>query len=85
MHHIKSVKHVKKSLLEREADLEEGEILRKSDQLKASGGGDGVSREASLDLSKSYNDVRSSSRPSETTEVSDDLRAKIQAMLMATL
>jgi hypothetical protein len=76
---------VKKSLLEREADLEEGEILTKSDQSKASGGGDGVSREASVDLSKSYNDVRSSSRPSETTEVSDDLRAKIRAVLMATL
>ncbi|KAH8519079.1 hypothetical protein H0E87_000774 [Populus deltoides] len=85
LHHRKSVKHVKKSLLEREADLEEGEILTKSDQSKASGGGDGVSREASVDLSKSYNDVRSSSRPSETTEVSDDLRAKIRAMLMATL
>ncbi|KAJ6754147.1 SPLICING FACTOR SUPPRESSOR OF WHITE-APRICOT-like protein [Salix purpurea] len=84
-HQSKSVKHVKKSLMEREADLEEGEILTKSDQSKASEGRDGASREASVDLSKPYNDVRSSSRPSETTEVSDDLRAKIRAMLMATL
>ncbi|KAJ6423804.1 hypothetical protein OIU84_024727 [Salix udensis] len=85
LHQSKSVKHVKKSHMEREADLEEGEILTKSDQSKASEGRDGASREASVELSKPYNDVRSSSRPSETTEVSDDLRAKIRAMLMATL
>ncbi|CAK7324569.1 unnamed protein product [Dovyalis caffra] len=84
-HQSKSVKLGKKSLWEREADLEEGEILAKSDQSKASEGRDGASREASVDLSNSYNDVRSSSRPSETTEVPDHLRAKIRAMLMATL
>jgi len=66
-------------------DLEEGEILTRSDQSKASQG-DGASREASVELSKSYQDGRPpSQQPSETTEVSDDLRAKIRAMLMATL
>lgn len=84
-HRIKSMKCRKTSRLEREADLEEGEILTKSDQSKASEGGDGASREASVDLSKSYQDVRAPSQLSEATEVSDNLRAKIRAMLMATL
>jgi len=48
---------VKKSLLEREVDLEEWEILKKSYQSKASEGGYGTSREAFVDLSKLYNDV----------------------------
>lgn len=74
-----------KSQSEKEVDLEEGEILTRSDQSKASQG-DGASREASVELSKSYQDGRPpSQQPSETTEVSDDLRAKIRAMLMATL
>ncbi|KAH7544412.1 hypothetical protein JRO89_XS15G0163500 [Xanthoceras sorbifolium] len=43
-------------------------------------------KKTSVDLSKSssYQDGRASSQPSNTSEVSDDLRAKIRAMLMAT-
>ncbi|KAG6685820.1 hypothetical protein I3842_12G130700 [Carya illinoinensis] len=67
-----------------EVDLEEGEILTKSDQSQASQG-KGASREASVEASKSYQDERAPSGPSETTEVPDELRAKIRAMLMATL
>jgi len=48
---------VKKSLLEREVDLEEWEILKKSYQSKASEGEYSTSREAFVDLSKLYNDV----------------------------
>lgn len=71
----------KKGTKERE-ELEEGEILTKvSDQSRASLGGS-VSREASVDVSSSQQ--RAPSQPSESTEVSDDLRAKIRAMLMAT-
>ncbi|XP_021687641.1 uncharacterized protein LOC110670025 isoform X2 [Hevea brasiliensis] len=81
----RSVKHRKSSRTERETDLEEGEIITKSDQSKVSEGGDGASREASVDISKSYQEVRASSQHSESTEVSNDLRAKIRAMLMATL
>lgn len=67
--------------LEKE-DLEEGEIGSKfSDQSRGSGTGGG-SRETSLDNVSTLPKV--SSQPSETTEVSDDLRAKIRAMLMAT-
>lgn len=70
----------KKGTKERE-ELEEGEILTKlSDQSRASLGGS-VSREASVDVSSSQQ--RAPSQPSEST-VSDDLRAKIRAMLMAT-
>ncbi|XP_065862423.1 uncharacterized protein [Euphorbia lathyris] len=76
-HRAKSIKHGKTTCSERDPDLEEGEILTKSDQSKASECGDAASREASVDLSKS--------QPAQTTEVSDDLRAKIRAMLMATL
>ncbi|KAK3199754.1 hypothetical protein Dsin_023169 [Dipteronia sinensis] len=85
-HRRRSSKHRKRSHREKEVDLEEGEI--KSDQSKASESYAAVSREASVDLSKSYQDARtasSSSQPSNTNEVSDDLRAKIRAMLMATL
>lgn len=70
-----------KDTKERE-ELEEGEILTKvSDQSRGSLGGS-VSREASVDVSSSQQ--RAPSQPSETTEISDDLRAKIRAMLMAT-
>ncbi|KAL5735883.1 hypothetical protein ACOSQ2_030671 [Xanthoceras sorbifolium] len=85
----RSSKHRRKrSHSEKEVDLEEGEI--KSDQSKASesyAAAAALSREASVDLSKSssYQDGRASSQPSNTSEVSDDLRAKIRAMLMATL
>ncbi|OAY55175.1 hypothetical protein MANES_03G133700v8 [Manihot esculenta] len=84
-HQAKSVKHRKIPRSERERDLEEGEILTKSDQSKVSEGGDGASREASVDISKTYQEVRGSSKQSDSTEVSNDLRAKIRAMLMATL
>ena len=78
-------KRSKKSNSEREADLEEGEISTKSsDQSKVSVG-EGASREASVDLSNSHQDPRPPSQPSDTTQVSDDLRAKIRAMLLATL
>lgn len=94
-HRSRSRKHRKRSHSEREVELEEGEI--KSDQSKAGEGNAGSreasvdvskslrSREASVDLSKSWQDDRASSQPSNTDEVSDDLRAKIRAMLMATL
>ncbi|XP_038685405.1 protein suppressor of white apricot isoform X2 [Tripterygium wilfordii] len=78
-------KNGKKSKLEGEVELEEGEIYTKSDQSKASEGGN-ASREASVDISKMYQDVRRTpSQPSRTPEPSDELRAKIRAMLMATL
>ncbi|KAK9268392.1 hypothetical protein L1049_000141 [Liquidambar formosana] len=84
-HRKRSHKHRRRSHSEREVELEEGEISAKlSDQSKVSVS-DGASREASLDLSNSHHDGRAPSQPSETTEVSDDLRAKIRAMLMATL
>lgn len=94
-HRNRSRKHRKRSYSEREVELEEGEI--KSDQSKAGEGNAGSreasvdvskshhSREASVDLSKSWQDDRASSRPSNADEISDDLRAKIRAMLMATL
>lgn len=77
-HQSRSNKLKKGSHSEQE-ELEEGEISPKiSDQSRGSVGG-GASREASVDLS------RAPSQPSETTEVSEDLRAKIRAMLMATM
>ncbi|KAE8713692.1 65-kDa microtubule-associated protein 1-like [Hibiscus syriacus] len=71
----------------REAALEEGEIYAKSDQSKLSEG-NVASREASADISNPIPDEaegRASSMPSATTTISNDLRAKIRAMLMATL
>ncbi|XP_059301088.1 uncharacterized protein LOC132053192 isoform X1 [Lycium ferocissimum] len=63
-------------------ELEEGEILAKvSDQSRGSLRGS-VSREVSVDVSSSQQ--RAPSQPSESTEISNDLRAKIRAMLMAT-
>lgn len=72
-----------KSHTKKQLELEEGEIY-KSDQSKASGS-ERASREASVDPLKSYQQGRPPSQPSESTAVSDDLRAKIRAMLMATL
>nr|XP_011461057.1 PREDICTED: splicing factor, suppressor of white-apricot homolog isoform X2 [Fragaria vesca subsp. vesca] len=69
---------------EKDMELEEGEILLKLDQSIASGGGN-ASREASVDISKSDEIGGAPSQPSGATVVSDDLRAKIRAMLMATL
>ncbi|KAI3675624.1 hypothetical protein L1987_85215 [Smallanthus sonchifolius] len=45
----------------------------------------GASREPSVDVSSSFQDLRPLTQPSGTTEVSDDLRAKIRAMLMSTM
>ncbi|XP_059662464.1 uncharacterized protein LOC132308408 isoform X2 [Cornus florida] len=72
-----SNKHKNKSLSDKE-ELEEGEISSKISD-------NGAIREGSLDSSNSCRTVRVPSQPSEATEVSDDLRAKIRAMLMATL
>ncbi|XP_017980589.1 PREDICTED: protein suppressor of white apricot isoform X1 [Theobroma cacao] len=75
----------KRSHSGREGELEEGEICAKSDQSKLSEG-NCVSRETSADISKpDAEGRRAPSLPAETTAVSDDLRAKIRAMLMATL
>ncbi|KAE8723539.1 65-kDa microtubule-associated protein 1-like [Hibiscus syriacus] len=69
----------------REAELEEGEIIAKSDKSKLSEG-NAASREASADISNpAAAEGRASSMPSATTTISNDLRAKIRAMLMATL
>ncbi|MBA0809770.1 hypothetical protein Gohar_025393 [Gossypium harknessii] len=69
----------------KEVELEEGEIYAKSDQSKLSEG-NVASREASADISNlDAAEGRASSVPSTTTTVSNDLRAKIRAMLMATL
>ncbi|XP_017257646.1 uncharacterized protein LOC108227158 isoform X2 [Daucus carota subsp. sativus] len=65
-------------------DLEEGEISAKvSDQSRGSAGG--AHREPSVDVSSSFQDQKSSSQPLEPTEVSNDLRAKIRAMLLETM
>lgn len=69
---------------EREVELEEGEICARLDQSKANES-ERARREASVDLLKSRQQESAPSQPSETTVVSDDLRAKIRAMLMATL
>lgn len=82
-HRSRSVRH-RKHMSEREAELEEGEICSKSDQSKANES-DRASRETSTDLLKSYQLGSGPSQPSESTEVSDELRAKIRAMLMETL
>ncbi|GKV38768.1 hypothetical protein SLEP1_g46644 [Rubroshorea leprosula] len=72
---------MKRSHSERETELEAGEICAKLDQSKPSD----TNGEASVDdVSTSYPDRRAPSLPSEGTTVSDDLRAKIRAMLMAT-
>ncbi|KAL0306344.1 UNVERIFIED_CONTAM: hypothetical protein Sradi_6051700 [Sesamum radiatum] len=75
-------KHKKGSSDERN-ELEEGEIsCRVSDESRGIASGH-ISREASIDVVSSLQ--RASSQPSETTtDVPDDLRAKIRAMLMAT-
>ncbi|KAK6946975.1 SWAP/Surp, partial [Dillenia turbinata] len=86
-HHYRprSSKHRKRSHREKEVELEEGEIsTRVSDESRASGGDDS-SREASLDLLETRKDGSSQSQPHQAAEVPDDLRAKIRAMLLATL
>ncbi|XWS51837.1 hypothetical protein CRYUN_Cryun11dG0016800 [Craigia yunnanensis] len=66
----------KRSHSGREVELEEGEICAKSDQSELCEG-NGASREASVDISKPDAEGRAPSLPSETTSVSDNLRAKI--------
>ncbi|CAI9088367.1 OLC1v1022675C1 [Oldenlandia corymbosa var. corymbosa] len=74
-------KEEKRSVLGR-AELEEGEISPKvSDQSKSVGGP--VSREASADVTSTNG--RAASQPSETIHISDDLRAKVRAMLMTSM
>ncbi|TKY57325.1 Splicing factor, suppressor of white-apricot-like [Spatholobus suberectus] len=76
----RSVKHKSRSHAERETDPEEGEIIMKSEKSIVSEVGR-ASREASARLSN----ARAPSRSPEITDVSDELRAKIRAMLMANL
>ncbi|XP_028801644.1 splicing factor, suppressor of white-apricot homolog isoform X2 [Neltuma alba] len=83
-HRHRTGKHRSRSQADRDRDLEEGEVNMKPDQLRAIEDRS-TSREASVDLSKSYLRSTEPSQPSETTDVSDELRAKIRAMLMATL
>ncbi|KAL2496350.1 SWAP (Suppressor-of-White-APricot)/surp domain-containing protein [Forsythia ovata] len=77
-----SDKHKKGSYIERE-ELEEGEISSKASDDSRGIASAHVSRETSLDVSHLLESAPS--QPLEaTSEVSDDLRAKIRAMLMAT-
>lgn len=75
----------KQKISRSEEELEEGEISSKTSDKSRGSVGAGISREASLDVSSSYRGDRAPSQPSDATEVPDDLRAKIRAMLMATL
>lgn len=79
-HRSRKTKHKSRSHAEREAELEEGEIV-KSDKSQVSEVGR-ASREASAELFKS---TRAPSQSPEVTNVSDELRAKIRAMLMENL
>ncbi|CAI0436361.1 unnamed protein product [Linum tenue] len=81
-------KRVSKS--RRDVEMEEGEVHAKSsDQSKASETRNSGSRETSVELSKSGRDSAKAAplpEPSQKTDdVPDDLRAKVRAMLMATL
>ncbi|GJV66747.1 splicing factor, suppressor of white-apricot [Tanacetum coccineum] len=77
--HSKAEKHKQGSNSEIE-ELEEGEISSKlSGQSRGGPIVNGASREPSVDVSSQDR------RPVETAEVSDDLRAKVRAMLMSTM
>ncbi|KAF8009123.1 hypothetical protein BT93_J0192 [Corymbia citriodora subsp. variegata] len=65
-------------------ELEEGEISAGSGESKALGT-DGIAREALAGLSNTSQAPTASSQPSDASEVPNDLRAKIRAMLMATM
>ncbi|XP_020226006.1 uncharacterized protein LOC109807781 isoform X2 [Cajanus cajan] len=78
-HRSRSVKHKSRSHAERDTDLEEGEIIMKSEKSPSEVGR--ASREASVGLSN----ARAPSQSPDITDVSDELRAKIRAMLMANL
>lgn len=78
-HYDRYVGDRKRSYSEKD-ELEEGEISPKfSDHSRGVGH---RSRETSVDMARTYS--RAASQPSETTQISDDLRAKIRAMLMTT-
>ncbi|GAU25052.1 hypothetical protein TSUD_257460 [Trifolium subterraneum] len=79
-HRSRKTKHKSRSHAEKDAELEEGEIV-KSDKSQVSELGP-ASREASAELFKS---TRVPSQSPEVTNVSDELRAKIRAMLMENL
>ncbi|CAJ2633935.1 unnamed protein product [Trifolium pratense] len=79
-HRSRKTKHKSRSHTERDAELEEGEIV-KSDKSQVSELGR-ASREASAELLKS---TSVPSQSPEVTNVSDELRAKIRAMLMENL
>ncbi|CAK8538841.1 unnamed protein product [Lathyrus sativus] len=80
-HRSRKTKHKsRRSHAERDAELEEGEIV-KSDKSQVSELGR-VSREASAEL---YKSTKAPSQSPEVTNVSDELRAKIRAMLMENL
>ncbi|GAB4849621.1 hypothetical protein Ancab_004415 [Ancistrocladus abbreviatus] len=81
--HITRSSKLRKRSHSEEGELEEGEIRTKISEQSPSSVDD--SREASVDLLNSNQDKRAPSQPLEPTEVSDDLRAKIRAMLLATL
>ncbi|KAK8643965.1 hypothetical protein V6N13_013242 [Hibiscus sabdariffa] len=75
----------RRSYAGREVVLEEGEIYGKLEQSKLNEG-NVSSREASVDISNpEAAEGMASSMPSATTTISNDFRAKIRAMLMATL
>ncbi|XP_022867411.1 protein suppressor of white apricot-like isoform X2 [Olea europaea var. sylvestris] len=77
-----SDEHKMASYIERDDELEEGEISSKASDDSRGIASSHVCRETSLDVSNLFR--RAPSQPLEgTTEVSDDLRAKIRAMLMA--
>ncbi|KAK8467171.1 hypothetical protein PHAVU_008G270300 [Phaseolus vulgaris] len=78
-HRSRSVKRERRSHGERETEVEEGEIIMKLEKSAVSGEVGGGGREASAGLSN----ARASSQSPEVTDVSDELRAKIRAMLMA--
>ncbi|KAL3035898.1 hypothetical protein AAZX31_02G275900 [Glycine max] len=80
-HRSRNVRHKSRSRAERETELEEGEIILKSEKSVVSGEVGRASREASEGLSN----ARVPSQSPEITDVSDELRAKIRAMLMANL
>ncbi|KAB2615615.1 suppressor of white-apricot-like protein [Pyrus ussuriensis x Pyrus communis] len=74
-HRSRSVKH-RKPASQKGAELEEWKIYTKSNQSRASVG-DHSSREASIDILNSHKNERVSSQTSQSTMVSNDLRAKI--------
>lgn len=80
-HYDRYVEDRKRSYSEKDG-LEEGEISPKFSDHSRGAAGHHNSRETSVDMASTYS--RASSQPSEATQISDDLRAKIRAMLMTT-